>query len=96
MESRAEIPQNRAVIPQCRVALPVTYPSKILICGSPKVAPVPKVKSQLTEAQLRKLFSELDGKTITCRLASCISEQPLQLEVLDHHAQCSNEEVRRK
>ena len=87
--------ERRAAIPQCRVALPVTYPSRILICNSPKVAPVPEVKSKLTEAQLCNLLSELVGKTLTCRLVSCISGQTLQLEVLDHHARCFNEVVRR-
>ena len=82
-------------IPTCRVALPETYPTnKTLICNSSEVAPVPEAKPQLTEAQLSELFSQLDGKLLTCRLASCIS-QPLQLEGLDHHAQCFNEVVRR-
>ena len=84
----------RVANPLCTHALPVNYPSKTLICGSPEVVPV-EVKSQLTEAQLYKLFSELPGKTLTCRLANCISGQTLQLEVSGHHARCFNEVVRR-
>ena len=87
--------EHIATIPKCRVAISENYPPrKTLICNSSKVAPVPKAKPQLTEAQLGELLSQLDGKLLTCRLASCIS-QPLQLEGLDHHAQCFNEVVRR-
>ena len=84
----------RVANPLCTHALPVNYPSKTLICSSPAVVPV-EVKSQLTEAQLYKLFSELPGKTLTCRLANCISGQTLQLEVSGYHARCFNEVVRR-
>ena len=86
---------EQVTTPKCRVALSENHPPKqTLICNSSKVAPVPEAKPQLTEAQLSELFSQLDGKLLTCRLASCIS-QPLQLEGLDHHAQCFNEVVRR-
>ena len=86
---------EQVTTPKCRVAISENHPPKqTLICNSSKVAPVPEAKPQLTEAQLSELFSQLDGKLLTCRLASCIS-QPLQLEGLDHHAQCFNEVVRR-
>ena len=88
--------EHTVAIPECRVAIPENYPPiKTLICNSPKVAPVPEAKPHLTEAQLNELFSQLDGKLLTCRLAECISEQPLQLEGRDHHARCFNEVVRR-
>ena len=86
---------EQVTTPKCRVAISENHPPKqTLICNSSKVAPVPEAKPQLTEAQLSELFSQLDSKLLTCRLASCIS-QPLQLEGLDHHAQCFNEVVRR-
>ena len=87
---------HRAAIPKCRVAISQYYPpGKTVICKNPKVAPVPEAKPQLTEAQPNELYSQLDGKLLTCRLAKCISEQPLQLEGCDHHARCFNEVVRR-
>ena len=96
MEHRAEIPEYRVALPECRVAISENYPpNKTLICNSSKVAPVPEAKPQLTEAQLNELYSQLDGKFLTCRLAKCISEQPLQLEGCDYHARCFNEVVRR-
>ena len=88
--------ERRAAIPECRVAITESYPTTItLTCNSPKVAPVPVDKPQLPETLLSTLFSHLDGKLLTCRLAKRISEQPLQLEGLDHHARCFNEVVRR-
>ena len=87
---------HRAAIPKCRVAISQHYPpSKTVICKSPKVAPVPEAKPKLTEAELDELYSQLVSKLLTCRLAKCISDQPLQLEGCDHHARCFNEVVRR-
>ena len=86
----------RAAIQECRVAISeYSPPNRTLICSSSKVTPVPEAKPKLTEAQLNELFSQLDSKLLTRRLAECISEQPLQLQGCDHHARCFNEVVRR-